>query len=166
MKCAVIGFAAAALLVSGTAFANEELVKKNNCMICHKVEEKAMGPAFKEVAAKYKKDAEGAKKIEGVLKNGSKNAWGENSMMPPQPAVSEADAKAIATWMLSLAKEEAAPAAEAKAEAKPAEAKEKAKAAETHKAKPAHAKEKTAHTAKEKTAPAKEKAEEKPAEKK
>ncbi|WP_417912276.1 c-type cytochrome [Candidatus Electronema sp. TJ] len=129
MKVAMIGFAVAALLVSGTAFASEELAKKSNCTLCHQLDKKGMGPALKEIAAKYKSDAEGAKKIEGVIKNGSKAAWGENSVMAAQAQVSEADAQALAKWILSLAAE-AAPAEKAAApaeEKKPAAAEHKAK---------------------------------------
>jgi cytochrome c len=108
MKVAVIGFAVACLLVSGSAFASEELAKKNNCMGCHQLDKKAMGPSMKDIADKYKADAEGAKKIETAITKGSKDAWG-TMPMAAQANVSEADAKAIATWIMSLAAE-AAPA--------------------------------------------------------
>ena len=135
----MIGFAVAGLLVSGTAFASEELAKKNNCTLCHQLDKKGMGPALKEIAAKYKNDAEGAKKIEGVIKNGSKAAWGENSVMAAQAQVSEADAQALAKWILSLAGDAAAPAAEKAgepaAEKAAAPAEEKKPAAAEQKAK-------------------------------
>lgn len=111
MKVTVFAVAAACLLVSGTAFASEELATKNNCIMCHKVAEKGVGPSMTDIAGKYKDDAEGAAKIEKAIKEGSQKAWGENSMMAPQAAVSADDAKAITTWILSLA---AAPAGEAK----------------------------------------------------
>lgn len=115
MKHAILGLAVACLLVSGSAFASEELAKKNNCMGCHQMDKKAMGPAFKEIAAKYKDDKEGAKKLETSIVKGSKDVWGTMAM-PAQASVSEADAKALATWILSLATE----AAPAKPEAAPA----------------------------------------------
>ncbi len=105
MNRVMVGFAVAALLVSGTAFASEELAKKNNCMGCHQLDKKGLGPSLKEIGAKYKSDADGAAKIEAALKNGSKGAWGENSVMMAQAQVNEADAKALAAWMLSLAGE-------------------------------------------------------------
>lgn len=105
MKAPIFVAAAACLLVAGTAFASQELFTKNNCALCHKPDVKAMGPSLKDIAAKYKDDADGAKKIQEAIKNGSKGAWGENSMMVPQAAVSDDDAKAIATWMMSLAGE-------------------------------------------------------------
>jgi len=103
MKVAVIGFAVACLLVSGSAFASEELAKKNNCAVCHQLDKKGMGPNMKEIGEKYKADAEGAAKIEKAIKEGSKNVWGATSVMAPQAQVNEADAKAIAAWILSLA---------------------------------------------------------------
>ena len=143
MKVAIIGFAVAGLLVSGTAFASEELAKKSNCILCHQLDKKGMGPAMKEVAKKYKADADGAKKIEGVIKNGSKGAWGENSVMAAQAQVNEADAQALAKWILSLADDKAVPAEEAvpaDKEQKPADKDvpaEKAAPAEKEEPKPA-----------------------------
>lgn len=113
MKVAVLGFAVACLLVSGSAFASEELAKKNNCMGCHQLDKKGMGPSMKDIAGKYKADAEGAKKIASAIANGSKDAWG-TMPMAAQKNVSEADAKAIAEWIITLAAEAAPAAAPAK----------------------------------------------------
>jgi cytochrome c len=119
MKYALLGCAVACLLVSGSAFASEELAKKNNCMTCHQLDKKAMGPSMQEIAAKYKDDAEGAKKIETAIKEGSKDAWGKMPMAA-QASVSADDAKAIATWILTLAPAaEKAPAPEAQAQEAP-----------------------------------------------
>jgi cytochrome c len=101
MKYALLGCAVACLLVSGSAFASEELAKKNNCLTCHQIDKKGMGPSLQEVAAKYKDDAEGAKKIETAIKEGSKDAWGKVPMTA-QDNVTADDAKAIATWILTL----------------------------------------------------------------
>jgi cytochrome c551/c552 len=104
MKTAVLVAAAAAcLLVSGTAFADQDVFAKNNCTLCHKPDTKGVGPSVQDIVGKFKDDADGAKKIEDVIKNGSKGAWGENSMMAPQAAVSADDAKAIAEWIMSSA---------------------------------------------------------------
>jgi len=105
MKYTVLGFAVACLLVSGSAFASEELAKKSNCIMCHPMDKDAMGPSLKKIGAKYATDKEGAKKIETVIAKGSKNVTGEGKMMAPQANVSEADAKTLATWILSLGAE-------------------------------------------------------------
>jgi cytochrome c len=101
MKIKLLGFAVACLLVSGSAFASEELAKKNNCMGCHQMNKKGMGPSFNEISAKYKGDANGAMTLEDSIKEGSKEKWGKMPMAP-QASVSEPDAKALAAWILSL----------------------------------------------------------------
>ncbi|MCI5120701.1 MAG: cytochrome C' [Candidatus Electrothrix sp. AUS4] len=111
MKSSVVALVVASLLVAGSAFASEELAKKNNCMGCHQMDAKAMGPSLKEIAAKYKDDAEGVATLEKSIKEGSKDKWG-GMAMPPQAQAGD-DAKAIAEWILSL--NAAAPAADAPA---------------------------------------------------
>ncbi|MCI5150098.1 MAG: cytochrome C [Candidatus Electrothrix sp. MAN1_4] len=101
MKLSVIGLAVACLLVAGSASASEELATSNNCMICHKVDAKLMGPSFKEVAARYKDDAEGAATLVKSIREGTKDKWGGAPMMA-QKQVSEADAKTLAEWIMSL----------------------------------------------------------------
>lgn len=99
-KAALIAAAAAALLAAGSAAANEELAKKSACLACHTVDKKLVGPAYKDIAAKYKgqKDAE-AKLIEKVKKGGS-GVWGPIPM-PPNAAVSDADIKTLVKWVLT-----------------------------------------------------------------
>ena len=99
-KAALIGAAAAALLVAGSAAANEELAKKSGCLACHAVDKKLVGPAYKDIAAKYKgqKDAE-AKLIEKVKKGGS-GVWGQIPM-PPNTAVKDEDIKTLVKWVLT-----------------------------------------------------------------
>ena len=99
-KAALIGAAAVALLAAGSAAANEELAKKSACLACHTVDKKLVGPAYKDIAAKYKgqKDAE-AKLIEKVKKGGS-GVWGPIPM-PPNAAVKDEDIKTLVKWVLA-----------------------------------------------------------------
>jgi cytochrome c len=99
-KAALIGAAAVALLAAGSAAANEELAKKSACLACHTIDKKLVGPAYKDIAAKYKgqKDAE-AKLIEKVKKGGS-GVWGPIPM-PPNAAVKDEDIKTLVKWVLS-----------------------------------------------------------------
>lgn len=93
----------AALLTSGAgaALANPELAQKKNCMTCHAVANKIVGPAFKDVAAKYATDKEAVKKLtEKVLKGGS-GVWGPVPM-PPNAQVNSAEAEALVKWLLSV----------------------------------------------------------------
>lgn len=89
------------LCASGTAMANLELAKSKNCMACHSVDNKLVGPAYKDVAKKYagKKDAED-KLVQKVMKGGS-GVWG-TMPMPPNPQVTEAEAKKLVKWILSI----------------------------------------------------------------
>ncbi|MES2316289.1 MAG: c-type cytochrome [Pseudomonadota bacterium] len=88
-------------LVSSSAMASADLAKAKNCMSCHAVGSKLVGPAFKDVAAKYagQKDAE-TKLTNKVLKGGS-GAWGV-IMMPANTQVSEPEARALVKWILAL----------------------------------------------------------------
>lgn len=100
MKVRLLMWFALTALTSNAAMANAELAKSKNCMSCHAVANKIMGPAYKEVAAKYagQKDAED-KLTQKVLKGGS-GVWGAVPM-PANPQVSEAEARTLVKWVLS-----------------------------------------------------------------
>ncbi len=98
--------AAAVGLLAGatsTVFAADgmALAKKHNCLACHSVDKKVVGPAYKDVAAKYKGDASAIDKLTAKVKNGGKGVWG-GTPMPPNKKVPDADIKALVTWVLSL----------------------------------------------------------------
>ncbi|MGB6054524.1 MAG: c-type cytochrome [Burkholderiaceae bacterium] len=88
-------------LASGSALANADLAKSKNCMACHSVDKKVVGPAFKDVAAKFagKKGAED-QLVQAVLK-GSSGVWGPVPM-PANTQVSDAEAHTLVKWILSL----------------------------------------------------------------
>ena len=96
-----IVFAVVAGLVSCSAMANLDLAKQKNCMSCHSVDAKLVGPAYKDVAKRYagQKDAED-KLVQKVMKGGS-GVWGPMAM-PPNTQVSEAEARTLVKWILSL----------------------------------------------------------------
>ncbi|ODS92076.1 MAG: cytochrome C' [Comamonas sp. SCN 65-56] len=100
MKAALIAMTLA-FAASSPAFANEALAKSKNCMACHSVDKKVVGPAYKDVAKKFagQKDAE-AQLIKAVLK-GSSGVWGPIPM-PANANVNEAEAKQLVDWILSL----------------------------------------------------------------
>ncbi len=91
---------AVSALASGAAMANADLAKAKNCMACHAIANKVVGPAYKDVAAKYagQKDAED-KLTQKVLKGGS-GVWGAVPM-PANAQVSEAEARTLVKWILS-----------------------------------------------------------------
>lgn len=100
MKRLMLVGVAAAALVSNAAMANADLAKAKNCMACHAVANKLVGPSYKDVAAKYagQKDAE-AKLVQKVLK-GSSGVWGPVPM-PANAQVTEAEAHTLVKWVLS-----------------------------------------------------------------
>lgn len=107
MKATWLGMAAAAaLFVSGHASAAADeaammaLAQKSACMSCHGVDKKIVGPAYKDVAAKYKGDKGAAAKLAAKVKAGGKGVWGEIPM-PPNAAVKDEDIKALVNWILT-----------------------------------------------------------------
>jgi cytochrome c len=100
MKRSLMVVVALSALASTSAMASADLAKAKNCMACHAVATKLVGPAYKDVAGKYagQKDAE-AKLVTKVLKGGS-GAWGAVPM-PANPQVSEAEAKTLVKWILA-----------------------------------------------------------------
>lgn len=103
MKIAAIALAVLGLAATGVASAQQELLQKSGCTACHANDKKLVGPAYQDVAAKYKGDAGAAAKLAAKVKNGGSGVWGAVPM-PPQPALKEADAQAIARWILAGAK--------------------------------------------------------------
>lgn len=98
----MVGVVVASAFASQAAMADPglDLAKAKNCMACHAVANKVVGPAYKDVAAKYagQKDAE-AKLVTKVMKGGS-GTWGAIPM-PANPQVSEAEAHTLVKWVLS-----------------------------------------------------------------
>ena len=82
------------------AQASEELAKKYMCLTCHQVDKKLVGPAFKEIAAKYASDKAAEGKMVDKVKKGGAGVWGQIPM-PPNDKVPEADPKAVVKWVLS-----------------------------------------------------------------
>lgn len=95
-----LAFAAAAAGIATSSFANVELAKKYNCTACHAPDKKMIGPAYKDVAAKYKGDATAPAKLAEKVKNGGTGVWGPIPM-PPNANVPDADIKALVDWVLA-----------------------------------------------------------------
>jgi cytochrome c len=90
-----------ALQVTTPAVASEELAKKHNCLVCHQIDKKVVGPAYKDVAAKYANDKTAEAKLFEKVKKGGVGVWGQVPM-PPNSSVPDADVKALVKWILSL----------------------------------------------------------------
>lgn len=83
------------------AQASETLIKKYNCTACHAIDKKLVGPAYKDVAKKYKGQKDAAAKLAQKVKKGGKGVWGPVPM-PPNPAVPDSDLKKIIAYILAL----------------------------------------------------------------
>ena len=89
-----------AIVAAAPAWADQALAQSKNCMACHAVDKKMVGPAYKDVAAKFggQKDAEAT--LAKAIIEGSKGVWGPVPMPPNK--VTEAEAKQLVTWILSM----------------------------------------------------------------
>ncbi len=101
MKQILVAVVAIAALASNAAVATEQLAKENNCLACHAVDNKLVGPGFKEVAAKYKGDKSAEAKLATKIQKGGSGSWGQIPM-PANPQVTDQEAKALVKWILSL----------------------------------------------------------------
>lgn len=100
MKRALFVLAAAAAL-SGPALADQALATAKNCMACHAVDKKLVGPAYKDVAAKYAGQKDAVDRLAAKIMRGGSGVWGPVPM-PANTQVNEAEAKKLAAWVLSL----------------------------------------------------------------
>jgi len=97
LAATVIGLA----LSAPSVYADKALATANGCLACHGIDNKIVGPAFKEIAAKYKGDAGAPATLEAKVKAGGTGNWGQIPM-PPNAHVSDDKIKAIVAWVLTL----------------------------------------------------------------
>jgi len=101
MKFAALALSVAAgAVLSLPAQASEELAKKYMCLTCHPVDKKLVGPAYHDVAVKYKGDKGAEAKLVEKVKKGGVGVWGQIPM-PPNDKVPDADLKTLVKWVLS-----------------------------------------------------------------
>ena len=94
-------FALAALVVvSAPALADQALATAKNCMACHAIDKKLVGPAYKDVAAKYAGQRDAVDKLAAKIMKGGAGVWGPVPM-PANAQVNEAEAKKLAAWVLT-----------------------------------------------------------------
>lgn len=108
MKALLLTIAAAGSLLvaaqanAADAAAAQALAQKSGCLACHSVDKKVLGPAFKDVAAKYKGDKTAEAKLIEKVKKGGSGTWGPMPMPANSPQVKDADIKTVVGWVLSL----------------------------------------------------------------
>lgn len=100
MKRALIALTVLAA-VSAPAMADLALAQSKNCLACHAVDKKLVGPAYKDVAAKYAGQKGAVDKLALKIMKGGSGVWGPVPM-PANAQVNEAEAKKLAAWVLSL----------------------------------------------------------------
>ena len=90
----------AAVSVTAPAFADQALATAKNCMACHSIDKKLVGPSFKDIAKKYAGDKAAADKLADKVVKGGSGAWGPVPM-PANPQVSADESKKLVAWILA-----------------------------------------------------------------
>lgn len=93
--------AGAGLLLAAQAHADEALAKQHNCHVCHQLDKKSVGPAYKEIAKKYKGQAGVGALLAEKVKKGGSGVWGPVPMAP-NPAVPDADIRKLVDWIMKM----------------------------------------------------------------
>ena len=93
--------AAVGVLAAGAAAASEQIATKGGCAACHAADKKMIGPAYKDIAAKYKGRADAPALLAEKVRKGGKDVWGPAPMLPSDPKkISDADLKTVIAWIL------------------------------------------------------------------
>ncbi len=98
---ATLALALSATTTMAPAFADQALATSKNCMSCHTVEKKLVGPSYKEVATKYAGQKDAVDKLAAKIIKGGSGVYGPVPM-PANTQVTEADAKKLAAWVLTM----------------------------------------------------------------
>ena len=89
------------IFITVPAWADNALLQKNNCLACHNVNQTVVGPAFKDVANRYRGQADAADRLAKKIRAGGAGVWG-SMPMPAHPQIAEADAKKLAVYILNI----------------------------------------------------------------
>jgi len=101
MKLSHATLFATGFLLAGPAAADLKLAQKEGCLGCHTVDKKLVGPAWKDVAAKYKGDVTAEAKLVKKVREGGKGVWGD-IVQPPNNTTSDADLKTLVKFILAM----------------------------------------------------------------
>jgi cytochrome c len=100
-KLVALSIAVGLATCAGSAFADADMLRKHNCVACHANERKMLGPSYRDIAAKYAADGRAAETLAKKIKDGGSGVWGPMPM-PPHPQLSDADALALARYILAI----------------------------------------------------------------
>lgn len=101
MKSVAALTAASLLVFAAPSYASLEMARAKNCMACHAVDRRMVGPTFRDIAARYAGQAGAVDRLTQKTLRGGSGVWGPVPM-PPSPNVSEAEARQLAAWILTL----------------------------------------------------------------
>jgi cytochrome c len=101
MKSNILATIVIACMAAAPALADPALAQKKNCMACHAIDHKVIGPAYKDVAARYAGQPDAVPRLAQKVMKGGTGVWGV-AVMPANKQVSEAEAKQLVRWILSL----------------------------------------------------------------
>ena len=95
---------AVSMVLSGNALADDgaALARKNNCMECHSLSGKSIGPALQDIAAKYRNNKNAQTMLERKVRSGGAGIWGKMPMPASANSVSDDDIRNIVKWVLAL----------------------------------------------------------------
>lgn len=98
----VVGVLMLGLQPAHAAEPAEDLAKKNGCLLCHSIQAAIVGPAYKDVAKKYKGDKGAEERLVAKVKAGGSGVWGKMPMPANSPQVKDEDIQTIVKWVLTL----------------------------------------------------------------
>jgi cytochrome c len=93
---------AGSLMIAGQAAADQALAQKSGCLACHGMDKQVLGPALKDISAKYKGDKSAQGKLVEKVKKGGSGVWGPMPMPANSPQVKDGDIQTIVKWILTL----------------------------------------------------------------
>jgi cytochrome c len=102
-----VAIACVTALVAPQVLASAELAKKSNCLACHTVNKKLVGPSYQDVAKRYASDKNAEAKLFEKVKKGGSGAWKDQGItipMPPNSTVKDEDVRTLVKWILGGAK--------------------------------------------------------------
>jgi cytochrome c len=101
MKVLIAALSVTGVVLAAPAHADEALAKKHNCLACHQLDKKVVGPAYKDIGKKYKGQSGAPAMLAEKVKKGGSGTWGPMPM-PPNPTVPDADVKKLVDWILKM----------------------------------------------------------------
>lgn len=103
MRTSIVLLAAIVMSCADAAVANQDLARKNNCLMCHKVDQAYAGPAYRDIARRYAGDKAAEARLIDKVRKGGVGVWGKIPM-PPNSTVGDADIKILIRWILAGAR--------------------------------------------------------------